>query len=121
MSCLEYNIKKANRTDSKVQNLASYINADTMRAIHKTMDGKKASGIDKVTKEEYGQNLEKNLLNLIKRMKSGSYRPNPIGRVYMDGKKEFFRCKVRWWRVVHNWENPQDDSTSYVVQKIRDG
>lgn len=37
------------------------------------MDKNKASGIDKVTKEEYEQNLE----NLVKRMKNGSYPRNP--------------------------------------------
>ena len=80
---IQYNIAKANRTDKKVQNLASYINEDTLRAIHKTMDKKKAYGIDKVTKEDYEQNLEENLTNLVKRMKSGSYRPRPIRRVYI--------------------------------------
>lgn len=80
---IQYNIAKANVTDRKVQNLASYINVNSLRAIHKTMDKDKASGIDKVTKEEYGQNLEENLENLVKRMKDGSYRPNPTRRVYI--------------------------------------
>ena len=80
---IQYNIAKANRTDRKVQNLAAYINADTLRAIHKTMDRKKAYGIDKVTKEDYEKNLEENLANLVKRMKNGSYRPNPTRRVYI--------------------------------------
>lgn len=62
---IQYNIAKANRTDRKVQNLASYINVDTLRAIHKIMNGKKACGIDKMTKEEYRQNLEENLENLV--------------------------------------------------------
>ena len=39
---IQYNIAKANRTDRKVQNLASYINENTLRAIHKTMDKRKA-------------------------------------------------------------------------------
>ena len=47
------------------------------------MKSGKASGIDKVTKEEYEQNLEENLENLVKRMKNGSYRPNPTRRVYI--------------------------------------
>ena len=68
---IQYNIAKANRTDRKVQNLASYINEDTLRAIHKTMDKKKAYGIDKVMKEDYEKNLEENLTNLVKRMKNG--------------------------------------------------
>lgn len=80
---IQYNIAKANVTDRKVQNLASYINVNSLRAIHRTMDKNKASGIDKVTKEEYEQNLEENLENLVKRMKNGSYRPNPTRRVYM--------------------------------------
>ena len=63
-------IAKANRTDRKVQNLASYINEDTLKAIHKTMDKRKAYGIDKVTKEDYERNLEENLANLVKRMKA---------------------------------------------------
>ena len=55
-----------------------------MKAIHKTMDKKeKAYGIDKATKEDYERNLEENLANLVKRMKSGSYRPNPTRRVYI--------------------------------------
>ena len=74
---IQYNIAKANATDGKVQNLASYINVGSLKAIHKAMDKNKASGIDRVTKEEYGQNLEENLENLVKRMKSGSYSPNP--------------------------------------------
>lgn len=80
---IQYNIAKANRTDQKVQNLAAYIQEDTLRAIHQSMDGKKARGMDKVTKEEYEQNLEENLADLVKRMKSGSYRPKPIRRVYI--------------------------------------
>ena len=80
---IQYNIAKANVTDRKVQNLASYINVDSLRAIHKTMDKNKASGIDKVTKEKYEQSLEEKLENLVKRMKTGSYRPNPTRRVYI--------------------------------------
>lgn len=34
---IQYNIAKANVTDRKVQNLASYINVSSLRAIHKTI------------------------------------------------------------------------------------
>ena len=78
-----YNISKANRTDGRVQNLAAHIDKDALRAIHRKMKAHKASGIDKVTKEEYGANLEENLDNLISRMKGGEYRPNPTRRVYI--------------------------------------
>lgn len=80
---IQFNIAKADRTDHKVQNLASYINKETLLTIHKQMDGKKAKGIDGTSKEEYEVNLEANIDNLIKRMKNGSYKPNPIRRVYI--------------------------------------
>ena len=78
---IQYNIAKANVTDRKVQNLASYINVSSLRAIHKTMDKNKASGIDKVTKEEYARNLRENIRNLVKRLKNKSYKPKPTLRV----------------------------------------
>ena len=80
---IQFNIIKAERTDKKVQNLASYINVDTLRAVHKQMNKHKAYGIDRVTKEDYELNLETNLENLITRMKRGSYKPNPTRRVYI--------------------------------------
>lgn len=85
---IQRNIDKADRTDRRVQNLTSYINVDTLKAVHKKMDGRKAVGIDKVTKEEYSKRLDENLRNLVGRMKRGSYRPQPSRRVNIpkDGK-----------------------------------
>ena len=42
-----------------------------------------AVGVDRVTKEEYGQNLEQNLRSLHERMKAKRYRHQPILRVYI--------------------------------------
>ncbi len=85
---IQRNIDKANRTDRRVQNLASYINEDSLRAAYRRMDGKKAVGVDRVTKDEYGQNLDENLSNLVARMKKGAYKPHPSRRVFIpkDGK-----------------------------------
>lgn len=47
------------------------------------MKSGKASGIDRVTKEEYETNLDENLDNLVNRMKRGTYRPNPSRRTYI--------------------------------------
>lgn len=80
---IQRNIDKANRTDRKVQNLASYINAATLKAAHMRMSGKKASGVDGVTKDAYSENLEENLNRLVARMKKGGYRPHPSRRVYI--------------------------------------
>ena len=87
---IRYNIDKANRTDRKVQNLASYIDVDLLKSIHKRMDKNKATGVDKVTKAEYEADLDNNLKKLVACMKDGTYRPNPTRRVYIpkDGSRK---------------------------------
>ncbi|SFG08805.1 group II intron reverse transcriptase/maturase [Desulfotomaculum arcticum] len=80
---IRFNVEKA-RIDGKVQNLASYINEKTLIDSHKEMDGRKAKGIDGVAKEDYSVNLEANVKHLVKRMKSGSYKPEPVRRVYIS-------------------------------------
>jgi len=57
------------------------INKEMLEDCHKDMDGKKAVGIDGVTKEEYGRKLETNLGNLVQRLKNKAYRPKPALRV----------------------------------------
>src|SRR5665648_501567 len=48
------------------------------------MDGKKAKGIDKVSKAEYAENLNENIERLVLRMKRQAYQPQPSRRVYID-------------------------------------
>lgn len=45
------------------------------------LDGKKAKGIDGVSKDEYGENLEENIESLIERMKKLKYYPAPVREV----------------------------------------
>ena len=73
---------KANGT--KAMNLASAINKDTLKAVHRRTDGKKAAGIDGVTKRDYQEHLDGNLERLVQRMKNGSYQPRASRRVYID-------------------------------------
>lgn len=47
------------------------------------MVGKKAAGVDQVTKEEYEVNLEENITDLITRMKKQAYKPLPVRRTYI--------------------------------------
>ena len=42
-----------------------------------------ASGIDRVTKEEYGNDLEANLTGLVERLHRMAYIPQPVRRVYI--------------------------------------
>ncbi|GAB6172390.1 hypothetical protein JCM15765_18680 [Paradesulfitobacterium aromaticivorans] len=67
----------------KFTSLAHLINADLLRTCHLEMDGKKATGVDGVTKEAYAENLEENLEDLVARMKREAYRPQPVRRVYI--------------------------------------
>ena len=59
------------------------INTDLLRQCHQEMDGNKATGVDRVTKESYEANLEENLSDLVARLKRKQYRPQPSLRVYI--------------------------------------
>lgn len=56
---------------------------DNLRACYDTLDAKKAPGVDGVTKEEYGRNLEENLRDLSLRLNRMGYRPGPKRRSYV--------------------------------------
>jgi group II intron reverse transcriptase/maturase len=56
---------------------------DNLRVCYDTLGAKKATGVDGVTKEEYGKNLEANLQDLSGRLRRMGYRPGPKKRVYI--------------------------------------
>ena len=57
------------------------INKEMLKDCHDKMDGNKAVGIDGITKEDYGRNLEENLEKLVESLKRKSYKPKPAKRV----------------------------------------
>jgi len=59
------------------------LNVELLRKAHEKLDPKKATGVDRVTKEEYEQKLESNLLDLVERLKRKGYRPQPARRTYI--------------------------------------
>jgi group II intron reverse transcriptase/maturase len=59
------------------------INEETLKAEHAKQERRKASGVDGVTKEEYGQALDANVAGLVKRMKAFQYKPQPVRRAYI--------------------------------------
>ena len=67
--------------DMVFTSIGHLINKELLMECHKTMDGKKAVGIDGVTKEDYGRNLEENLDKLVGRLKQKSYKPQPARKV----------------------------------------
>ena len=56
---------------------------DNLRACYDALPGKRAVGVDGVTKEEYGKNLEEKLQDLSGRLNGMRYRPNPKRRSYI--------------------------------------
>jgi len=58
-------------------NLGHLINISLLKELYHQLDGSKAVGIDGVTKEHYGKQLEDNLTGLLKRIRRGTYRPQP--------------------------------------------
>ena len=57
------------------------INAENLKACYKELKRNKAAGIDDMTVEAYGVNLDERLHSLIERMKSKRYKPQPVRRV----------------------------------------
>ena len=57
------------------------INKELLKECFEELDGDKAVGLDKITKDEYLHNLDNNLENLVERLKNKSYRPSPSRRV----------------------------------------
>lgn len=54
------------------------INKEMLKKCHETMQKDKATGIDGITKEEYGKHLEENLEKLVERLKNRSYKPKSV-------------------------------------------
>lgn len=67
----------------KLQTLMYHINKETLIKEHQRQSSNKASGIDKMTKEKYEENLYNNIDNLLQRMKKFSYRPQAVRRTYI--------------------------------------
>ena len=60
-----------------------FLNKDLLMLCHKELDGKKATGLDGVTKAEYEENLEENIEQLERELQSMRYKPSPAKRVYI--------------------------------------
>jgi group II intron reverse transcriptase/maturase len=56
---------------------------DNLRACYDSLDARKASGVDGVTKQQYGRDLESNLQELSERLGRMGYRPGAKRRSYI--------------------------------------
>jgi group II intron reverse transcriptase/maturase len=83
MSTKTEEIRNQSKMYRKVQNLMRNVSEETLMEAHRKQSGKKAAGADGVTKDGYGENAEQNIQELITRMKTFSYRPQPVRRTYI--------------------------------------
>ena len=56
---------------------------ELLRSCYQKTEGKKAPGIDGVTKQAYGKDLEGNLEDLTERLARMGYRPKPVRRRHL--------------------------------------
>jgi len=61
--------------------LMPHINKESLVSCFHELDGKKAVGIDGITKEKYSETLGENIDELLKKMKTMSYRPQAVREV----------------------------------------
>jgi group II intron reverse transcriptase/maturase len=67
--------------------LAHLIDEGALKRAYQRIRKDAAVGVDDVTKEQYGQELESNVANLHGRMKTGRYRHQPLRRVHVPKDK----------------------------------
>ena len=63
--------------ESVFNNLGHIIDLQMLRDCYQQLEGRKAVGIDGVTKEIYGRKLEDNLQDLLSRIRRCAYKPQP--------------------------------------------
>ena len=69
--------------DDKMTELVHKYKAETLKECYRNMERGKAAGVDGVSWDEYGTDLDGNVERLMERMKKGAYRPQPVRRVYI--------------------------------------
>lgn len=67
----------------RLDSLAYLLNAENLKECFKMLKKGRATGVDGIEIEDYEKELESNLENLVTRMKSQSYKPQPVRRAYI--------------------------------------
>lgn len=64
-------------------NLSQLLSEGNLEQAFRGLDGSKATGIDNVTKDQYGKNLTTNIRNLSDEIRRGGWRPRPARTVHI--------------------------------------
>ena len=67
----------------KFTSLAHLLDVEYLRDCYQSLNRNRAVGIDNISWEEYGAELDKNLEQLVSRLKRKKYKPQPARRVYI--------------------------------------
>lgn len=76
-------IREQSAKYSRVQNLMRNVNEERLMSEHRKQSRRKAVGADGVSKEQYDENAEGNIKELVQRMRKFQYKPKPVKRVYI--------------------------------------
>ena len=85
-------VRQAARKDRQARftALLHHVDVDRLRAAYRALNPRAATGVDGVSWEEYGRDLEGNLQDLHARLHRGAYRAKPSRRTYIpkpDGRQ----------------------------------
>ena len=94
--------KAQKEPDCQFTSLFHLMDKELLRGCFERLRKEAASGIDRVTKEEYGNDLEANLTGLVERLHRMAYIPQPVRRGCTSRSREA-RSSGRWvslrWRT----------------------
>ena len=76
-------IRTLSKTYPKLETLVNRVNYDSLLEEHNRQARDKAVGVDGITKQNYEENLDENLRNLVASMKTFKYHPKPVRRTYI--------------------------------------
>lgn len=76
-------LRELSRKYPKLETLMNRVDYEALKEEHRRQSSRKAVGADGTTKEEYGRELDANLADLLTRMRTFSYRPQPVRRTYI--------------------------------------
>ena len=98
--------------------LMHLFNEESLTTCYQELDGRKALGYDRVSKEQYGQNLQQNIQDLLTRMKKMSYRPRPVREVLIP--KEGKRGATRPLGISNLEDKIVQSMTKKILESIYD-
>jgi RNA-directed DNA polymerase len=73
---------------ARFHSLAHLIDEKLLAGMYQRLRGKAAVGVDGITKEQYGRDLQSNLRDLHERLRTRRYRHQPIRRVHIPKEKK---------------------------------